>query len=255
MSKSSANESFARLVQTRLQDVGYYAGKVDGWAGPLTVSAYRSFTGRDAAPAPPVVVPVVSFPGMSELPEPAASYRLPRETTAALTAFYSSPAKSPPYLDWFSFPHDGTRLYSRTGTPLQDRAGDERLDHRCHRLLIGRLTAALAEIYVTLGRAEYERQGWHIYGGCHDYRNKTGGSSLSIHSWGVGIDVNPGENPYAATRTTFSATAIDVMERWGFLSGGRAWGKDWMHFQAAIPNLSGGSYYARNGLPGNIVVA
>lgn len=252
MSKASDNEALARLAQGHLKSTGHYAGALDDWAGPLTQSAYREFAGLTPQPSPAYAPAPDSLIG---LPEPATSYRLPRETSAALTAFYGSPAKAPPYLDWFSFPHDGTRLYSRGGSMLKDRAGDERLDHRCHRLLIGRMTAALAEIYVTLCRAEYERQGWHIYGGCHDYRTKRGGSGLSIHAWGVGIDVNPGENPYAATTTTFTAAAIGIMERWGFLSGGRAWGKDWMHFQAAIPNLSSGSYYDRNGLPKNIVAA
>jgi len=172
-----------------------------------------------------------------------------------MTAFYGEPSKSPPYLDWFSFPDPQTRLYSRTGTLLVDRSGDERLDHKAHKQLVGRLTAALAEIYVVLGQDEFRRQGWSVYGGVHNFREKRGGSTLSTHAWGIAIDICPNENTLSSSSTTFSALAIDIMEKWGFLSGGRAWGKDWMHFQACIPGVSAGSYYAKNGLPKNIVRA
>ncbi len=252
MSKASDNEEFALFWQTHLRGTGHYLGNLDKWAGPMTKSASRAFAGLDPQPAPPISVPDTDLSG---LPKPAETYRLPAETTAAMTAFYGQPSKSPDYLDYFSFPHLQTRLYTRTGELLKDRAGDLRQDHSCHRLLVGRLTAALAEIYVTLGKEQFEREGWHLYGGCHNYRSKTGGGSLSTHSWGIAVDMNPNENPYAATKTTFSGVAIGIMEKWGFLSGGRAWGLDWMHFQAVTPNISAGSYYAKNGLPKNIVRA
>lgn len=252
MSKRQAQEQFARQAQTKLKSLGFYKGEIDDWPGPATTSAFNQAMGIVDQHAPPIVIPHPTSP--DDLPKPAPFYVLPRETTAELDAFYGTARKNPPsgYLDWFSFPHPQTRLYSRTGTLLKDRSGDERLDHTCHHLLVGRLTAALAEIYSTLGKDEFEKQGWHIYGGCHNYRQKTGGSGLSVHSWGIGPDMNPLENSYNSRTTTFSYKAIDIMEKWGFLSGGRAWGRDWMHFQAAKPNLSSGSYYSIHGLPNNI---
>jgi hypothetical protein len=225
---------------------------VDGWAGPGTTSAFRAFAGLKPQPVPPVVVPVTEPASPNQgLPTPSEFYGLPMETNAAMSAVYGAASESGD-LDWFSFPDPETRLYERDGVLLTNRAGDNRLDHRCHKMLTGRLTAALAEIYVTLGEAEFRRQGWHVYGGCHMFRNKRGGSTLSTHAWGIAIDINPNENTLKSSRTTFSPAAVDIMERWGFLSGGRAWNRDWMHFQAAIPTISAGSYYARNGLPKNI---
>jgi hypothetical protein len=197
-------------------------------------------------PKPPYVEPSPSGP----VPPP--KYILPRDDAGELTAFYGPPSSSPSYLGWFSFPHPETRLYSRTGSLLKSYIGDSRLDHRTHSKLAERLTNALAEIYRTLGKEKFEREGWHIYGGSHNYRPTTSGGRLSTHSWACAVDMNPNENVFAQTSTTFSTLAIDIMERWGFLSGGRAWGKDWMHFQAAIPSISSGSYYARNGIPKNI---
>jgi hypothetical protein len=180
---------------------------------------------------------------------------LPIESPNALTKFYGTPSSNPNYLDWFSFPHPEIRLYSRIGANLKDYSGDSRLDHRTHKLLTARLTQALAEIYRTLGEEAFVKQGWHVYGGSHNYRPKVGGSSLSTHAWACAVDMNPAENPFARTTTTFSDVSIDIMEKWGFLSGGRAWGKDWMHFQACIPVISHGSFYAKNGIPGHIVKA
>jgi hypothetical protein len=206
-----------------------------------------------ADPPPPSFVPPVA-PGASG-PVAAATILLPMDNSAAMTKFYGPPSASPAFLGWFSFPHPSTRLYSRTGSLLKDYQGDSRLDHRTHKLLARRLTNALAEIYTTLGREQFEKEGWQVYAGSHDYRPTKSGGRLSTHSWAAAVDMNPNENTFAQTTTTFSATAIDIMESWGFLSGGRAWGKDWMHFQASIPSVSPGSYYAKNGLPKNIVAA
>ena len=257
MSKAADNEAFAKLLQGHLAKQGHYEGAVDGWAGQVTVSAWRASLGQDPIPAPVIVTPVIvpDAPALSDLPSPATIYRLPAESNAALSALYGSASANPTTLDWFSFPDPQTRLYDRDGSLLRDYSGDDRLDHKCHKLLAGRLTAALAEIYVTLGQAEYRKQGWNVYGGCHNYREKRGGSTLSTHAWGIAIDLCPNENTLKSSKTTFSPAAVDIMEKWGFLSGGRAWNRDWMHFQACIPSISSGSYYAINGLPKNIVRA
>lgn len=191
-------------------------------------------------PVPPVVVP----------PE---TIRLPREGADSLNRFYGTANRRGSDLIWFSFPLSNIRLYSRTGANLSDRNGDGFDDHRCHKAIAARLQAAYREILQTLGVERFMREGWHVYSGCFNYRTKRGGSSLSTHSWGIAVDINSAENPFLATKTTFSDEAIDIMEKHGFLSGGRAWGKDWMHFQAAIPVISRGSYYARHGLPKHIV--
>jgi hypothetical protein len=246
MSKAAANEAFARLAQARLKASGHYSGAIDGWAGAMTQAAFSAFAG---SPPPSAYVSLDPAPPSAPPSAPSANptHRLPRETNAAMTAFYGTPSPTPPNLDWFAFPGDGARLYSRTGTPLTR--------HRCHRILALRLTGALSDIYALLGKAEYERQGWHVYGGCHNYRAKRGGSTLSAHAWGIAVDFNPAENPLSSSKTSFSPAAVDIMERWGFLSGGRAWNRDWMHFQAAIPSISAGSHYAARGLPKNIQTA
>lgn len=218
-------------------------------------AALAALTTARAALASPPVIPSEFVPPPSTLPQPMPTYRLPRESNASISAVYGAPSSSDASLGWFSFPHPGTRLYSRDGAVLKSYVGDSRLDHRTHKTLADRLTNALAEIHQALGTEQFEKEGWHVYGGSHNYRPKVGGSTLSTHAWAAAVDFNPAENPFAQRTTTFSDRAIDIMERWGWLSGGRAWGKDWMHFQAVIPSVSAGSHYAKNGLPKNIVPA
>lgn len=177
---------------------------------------------------------------------------LPRESDSNLNRFYGTAKSGGGDMDWFEFPVDDMVLYSEGGTGLKDRDGNGRDEHRCHKLIIANLEAALMEIYNTLGEDQFKKEGWHIFGGCFNYRRKTSGGSLSTHSWGIAIDINPDKNGWKYYGTSFSDTAIDIMEKYGFLSAGRAWGHDYMHFQAAIPFVSKGSYYAKNGLPKHI---
>lgn len=238
----SARESYERNV------VGYRAnlwrGLVNRWDHVRDLSLKWNELESPAKPSLPS-----PSPGSGSEPS---RIVLPREGTNTLNEFYGTASPTGNYLEWFSFPVANVRLYSRKGASLSDRTGNGLDDHRCHSKVRNQLEAALSAVYQALGKAQFEKEGWHIYGGCFNYRKKRGGSSLSTHSWGIAIDINPEENPFHGTDTTFSSKAIDIMEEHGFLSGGRAWGKDWMHFQAAVPHVSSGSYYARHGLPVNI---
>lgn len=180
---------------------------------------------------------------------------LPREGDASLNSFYGTATPQGNFLEWFNFPCDNVRLYSRTGAHLTDRDGDGNDEHRAHKLIVGRLEAAFRELYAKLGKEEFERQGLQVYAGAFNYRKKTSGGSLSTHSWGIAIDINPGPNGWKHYGTTFTDATFDIFEKHGFLSAFRAWGHDAMHLQAAIPYIASGSYYAKHGLPKNIVTA
>lgn len=197
------------------------------------------------APAPRPVI-VIGEPG---------KIVLPRESDSALNKFYGTATPQGNFLEWFNFPCDNVRLYSRTGPELTDRDGDGNDEHRAHKLIVKRLEAAFREAYETLGKIEFERQGLHVYAGAFNYRKKTGGGSLSTHSWGIAVDINPDPNGWHHYATTFNDVTFDIFEKHGFLSAFRAWGHDAMHFQAAIPTIASGSYYAKRGLPKHIVAA
>lgn len=219
----------------------------------------------DSAAAPPSLTDGIPeglgnrSPALTEAPQ---TLLIPTERD--VSAYYGQASARGEHLTWFSFPVPDVRLYSRTGERVRDRDGDGRPDHRCHKAVAGALETALRAVHETIGDRRYHEEGWHVYGGCHNYRPKTGGSSLSMHAWGIAIDLNPVENPFYSRATTFSIEAVEVMERFGFLWGPRAWGMpgyegaragmyvDAMHFQAAIPFLAPGSWYAKRGLPRGI---
>ena len=66
--------------------------------------------------------------------------------------------------------------------------------------------------------------------GCFNIRNKRGLSSLSLHSWGIAIDVNAFENGLNKT-PRLSAGFVKCFTDAGFDWGGIWKRKDGMHFQ------------------------
>jgi hypothetical protein len=99
-----------------------------------------------------------------------------------------------------------------------------------------RVLEQVAEIYTEAERAAL---GLDLFGGSLNVRRKRGGSTYSMHAWGVAIDFDPernGLNTKAPAARLSHADAIPFWEAWeaeGWLSLGRARNFDWMHVQAA----------------------
>lgn len=74
------------------------------------------------------------------------------------------------------------------------------------------------------------------YDGCYVYRNVRGESNLSLHSWGLAIDLNAATNPLGSTSPpSFQPQAlVETFKKHGFFWGGNYnHRKDPMHFQRA----------------------
>lgn len=95
----------------------------------------------------------------------------------------------------------------------------------CHELLIKPLETALTSV-VRAG-LEDEIKTWD---GCFNIRRKRGAPSISLHSWGLAIDINAAWNPFGKP-PTMSKELVRCFENAGFDWGGH-WDKpDGMHFQ------------------------
>ena len=98
----------------------------------------------------------------------------------------------------------------------------------CHRRMLPALRGALAELE-RRGLASLVDPG--DYAGCYAPRRIPGSGTLSLHAWGVAIDLNASRNPQGA-RPRQDRRLVRIMERWGFSWGGR-WPTvpDGMHFE------------------------
>jgi D-alanyl-D-alanine carboxypeptidase len=98
----------------------------------------------------------------------------------------------------------------------------------CHRAMIGPLRAALGEL-ARRGLSHVVDPG--DYAGCYAPRRIQPSGQLSLHAWGVAIDINAAANPFMG-RSRQDPRLVRTMQRHGF-----TWGGEWptrpdpMHFE------------------------
>src|SRR3954454_4824878 len=108
----------------------------------------------------------------------------------------------------------------------------------CNKAMLPQLRAALQEI-VRVGLADKIHP--DEYAGCYypRYINRDPSNGLSLHSWGIAVDLNVHGNQ-RGTVGEMNRTVVEVFKRWGF-----AWGGDWnytdpMHFEMNSVVRTGG---------------
>jgi len=97
----------------------------------------------------------------------------------------------------------------------------------CNRDMIVPLTNAFTNLISTGKVAELK-----TFDGCFNIRKKRGLSSMSLHSWGIAIDVNAAWNQLNMV-PTLSPEFVKCFTDAGFEWGGTWQRKDGMHFQLA----------------------
>lgn len=97
----------------------------------------------------------------------------------------------------------------------------------CNKDLVAPLTQAFKNLIAT-GYVK-ELKTWD---GCFNIRKKRGLTSMSLHSWGIAIDVNAAWNGLGKT-PVLSAGFVKCFTDAGFEWGGTWTRKDGMHFQLA----------------------
>ena len=146
----------------------------------------------------------------------------PRSDRASLEAFYGKPGDesnlvsiTPP----FQMLYDGKRITSL----------------RCHKKVAGSLHRILSRIGHYYGGRPDILEEAQDYGGCFNFRNKRGGSSLSVHAWGAAIDLDADDNTFRDHWPMQADMPLEIIEEFakeGWLSAAAFWGYDAMHFQA-----------------------
>jgi len=95
----------------------------------------------------------------------------------------------------------------------------------CNKIMIAPLTKAFQNLIQT-GRVE-ELKTWN---GCFNIRKKVGGTTSSLHSWGIAIDLNAAWNGFNKP-PTLSPQFVQCFIDAGFEWGGYWKRPDGMHFQ------------------------
>lgn len=110
----------------------------------------------------------------------------------------------------------------------------------CHKDVAEQFKAIFTDILDVYGLKRIQELGIDLFGGCFNYRKMRGGDSLSMHSWGIAIDLDPIRNSLNATAKTATFAKpeykpmIAAFYRHGFQSLGRERDYDWMHFEVKI---------------------
>jgi hypothetical protein len=154
----------------------------------------------------------------------------PKAERTALEAFYGRPGDEAQLVS-FTFPYpmfyDGRRV----------------LTSRCHRRVKDSLLRVLTEIGDRWGGKRGIMEEAEDYGGIYHFRNSRGGSALSMHAWGIAIDLDADDNGLHAPWPSVADMPLEIMEAFakeGWLAAGAFWshrtvrhnGYDAMHFQA-----------------------
>lgn len=107
----------------------------------------------------------------------------------------------------------------------------------CHKLVAADLTAIFAEAAQAYGEAKFRALRLDRFGGCFNHRLKRGGSTYSMHSWGIAVDLDPINNQlrWGRDRASFARPEYEpfwkIVEAHGAKSLGRAHNFDWMHLE------------------------
>lgn len=205
------------------------AGSVDGWWGPQTDWAATALeqkltTGsvdmwRDIEPG-------------NENPN-----NWPKQRD--VTAFYGphgapnfGPTPPPPL----------TSVEARWELKIAWDRNKKRRSFKVHEKVAASLGRVLDQIRSTYSDGEIEQLGLNLFGGDYNARPIRGGTSWSMHSWGIAIDFDPANNKldWGRDRATLAhSDCIPFWEAWeaeGWVSFGRLRNFDWMHVQAAKLN-------------------
>ena len=111
------------------------------------------------------------------------------------------------------------------------------IDRPTHRKIIISARVSSLKIEVAVGAFSPSKRA--VRRRFYIFKKARSSNRISVHSWGIAIDVDPVGNPFVADRSkaTIPDGLVDVFEKNGFLSLGRLMDRDWGHFELSAEAL------------------
>lgn len=209
-----------------LKAAGFDPGPLDGIYGPRTKAAHEAYQATiPPAPEPVAVAQALNhWPKQKDVPDFFGRHELGKD----------------------GMPTDRwqTRCLTqiRLPYPLRLSWAPETIVQRltCHKLVARDLGQILEDILKHFGSVEAVRKArMDLFGGCYNYRPMRNASSLSMHAWGVAIDLDPDRNglgkKWKPDAGMMPEAVVEIFKRHGWTWGGLWKTPDAMHFQATQP--------------------
>lgn len=140
--------------------------------------------------------------------------------------------------DFYGEPGDETNLVT-INFPFPIYYGSQLVvKSRCHKKVAGSLLRILKNLGNFEGGTREILEPVSDFYGIYNFRNKRGGTRLSVHAWGAAIDLDADDNSFKDPWPIKADMPLEVMEEFakeGWTSAGAFWGYDAMHFEACRP--------------------
>lgn len=206
---------------------GIDVGKLDGFTGPQSKAAfeklnYRLATGKDLpnwrdlfdkVTAPAIILPTTQWPLESDVPK-----------------FYGKVGENQ------------TKVALPYKMKLAWDLKTEISSFQCHEKVAPSIQKIFQKTLDYYGEEQIKKLRLDLFAGCLNVRDKRGGSSPSMHSWGIAVDIDSANNQLKWNKTKASLARPEyeifwrIVEGEGAVSLGRLKDYDWMHWQFARPN-------------------
>lgn len=233
---------FNQWLQSRLTAHGYACGVIDGVLGATTIGALKAFqAGLGLEPSGNAdAATVAALRVSSGLMAPAG--------VPDRAVIVDAKAKQP--LGAWPRQVDCLKFYGPVGTsqvsvdiPFDMYLAWDKGTRIRRMSLHAKVAASTAVVFNRIAgaysAAERKALGIDLFGGSLNVRKMRGGTSYSMHSWGIAIDFDPERNQLDWGRDRARLAHADALPFWnaweaeGWVSLGRQKNFDWMHVQAA----------------------
>lgn len=220
-SEKRQNIGAAQLI---LKYANYSPGVIDGYVGNLTRTAYLLWSSAQAGTKPDLSIP--AKPTLPNVPT-----RFPKQADAR--TFYGTPGAGgtvEKQLVMATLP-----VAMRIDWNLSQKSTRVQLHTKCQASAM----SAMEQIVRHYGEDRWRKLGLDRNAGTYNPRKMRGGTSWSMHAYGCAWDFYAAPNglttrcPQALFCKDDYKAFFDIWEAHGWLSLGRAIGRDWMHVQAA----------------------